>query len=77
VVTTKPRIAVVKIGERLSGIGEPSIRHDSRHRGPNNLLKIDNITGSNLCKNCKTETKQHSAVFRHRCSGPRCYNVFT
>lgn len=44
-VTTKPRIAVVKMGERLSGIGEPSIRHDRTHRGPNNLLKADNITG--------------------------------
>lgn len=44
-VTTTPRIAVVKMGERLSGIGEPSIRHDRTHRGPNNLLKADNITG--------------------------------
>jgi hypothetical protein len=60
---TKPRIAVVKIGERLSGIGEPSMRHESRHRGPNNLLKIDKITGSDLCHNTKTETKQHITVF--------------
>jgi hypothetical protein len=44
VVTTKPRIAVVKTGEQLSGIGKPSIRHDKTHRGPNNLLKADNIT---------------------------------
>jgi hypothetical protein len=63
VVTTKSRIAVVKIGERLSGIGEPSIRHESRHRGPNNLLKTDNITGSNLRETKKTETKQHITVF--------------
>lgn len=46
VVTTKSRIAVVKTGERLSGIGEPSIRHVRRHRGPNNLLKTDNHNSS-------------------------------
>jgi hypothetical protein len=63
VVTIKPRIAVVKIGEWLSGIGKPSIRHESRQRGPNNLLKTDNITGSNLCETKKTETKQHTTVF--------------
>ena len=49
-VTTKPRIAVVKMGELLSGIGKPSIRHDRRHRGPSNLLKTENISSYNLLK---------------------------
>jgi hypothetical protein len=50
VVTTKPRIAVVKMGELLSGIGKPSIRHERRHRGPSNLLKTENFPCYNLCE---------------------------
>lgn len=63
VVTTNPRIAVVKMGELLSGIGKPSIRHDRRHRGPSNLLKTENICCSNLCEDNEEKYSSTSLSF--------------
>jgi hypothetical protein len=67
VVTTKPRIAVVKMGELLSGIGKPSIRHDRRHRGPSNLLKTEHFPCSNLCEH--NEKKYSSTLLYFNISG--------
>jgi len=47
------------MGELLSGIGKPSIRHDRRHRGPNNLLKTENIHCPNLCEDNEENIVAH------------------